>query len=229
MKNFKLFTFMILLAFISACDSEETPPTGNNASTGDYYPTAVNNEWTYSSGSSSYTSSLIAAETINNQLYYRFDNYSGVTASGTAVETDYWIRKDQGDYILRLDLDGNNGAYQVSMVNPVEIVLLQDYAQVGESWTSTANFEYTYTPLNSLYPNIPNVVSNTEYRYTMLQRDLTVTVQGVTYTEVLEVESVTSVPGATPVELTIYYAKDVGVIKTVAAGGNQELTNYTLY
>lgn len=227
----KLFYFLSISLLLASCGSEDLDDDiGNNQSTGDYYPTAINNTWTYGSGSNATTSIFTTTDVFNGKTYYKANTYNGTTTSGNTVISSTWIYKNNGDYILRLGVSGSNPAYTAELSEPVEITILKDYKNVNDTWTQTLNYEYEYTPTSSAYPQIPNITVNATYAYKILNKGLTKTVNGVTFNDVIEVELTYSdlVTNSTTVS-TSFYAKDVGIISSLSNGQVTDLTSYQLY
>lgn len=227
----KLLYFLCFAVLLASCGPEDTDDDiGNNQSTGDYYPTAINNSWTYGSGSSATTGGFVSTDVFSGKTYYKLNTYNGTTASGTNVASSNWVYKNNGDYVLRLGVVASNPYYSAALSQPVEVTFLKDYKAAGETWTQTVNFEYVYTPLSSAFPNVPNVTVSATYAYKIVNRDLTLTVPAGTFNNVLEVELTYSdlITGTSYVS-TSFYAKDVGIIRSVSGGSSTDLSAYSLF
>jgi hypothetical protein len=208
--------------------------TGGGTSSGDYWPSVINNSWSFSNnGAASQMMKIISTSNINGATYYNFDNVFGQTTqvSGTAAMR---MRKNSGDYYIKvestsLDLGGGMTATQTAF----EFLALKDYLAVNQTW----NGSYTQTTTYSGSPvPIPAVTMTSNYVGTILGTGLTETVDGETFTNVIKLKIVQtiSLPGSpnSTIETTYWYAKNVGPIKsqTLANGATNTaiLTDYVL-
>jgi len=235
----------IFILFIVSCENEPlegfdldelnniidpiVTPTGlgsvstvqEEASSGDYWPRAINNEWNFNStfyGPVSYD--MISTETIDGIEYYKFDELFGAEAFLRKSGDVYYTRSNASDFPLQ--------GYEVT-TSPIEVALLKDSAEVGDTWTTEVDYLITYTPIDANFPNIPAVPFQATYMFEMMGRDLTRTVEGNEYTEVLHVELTLTVPGNPLTEIVdYYYAKDVGLIEASGSADQSTLTAYSL-
>ena len=197
------------------------PPGGDDdddddpvASEGDYWPMAVNNEWDYV-----YTGDfeedpapmkIIGTEVIGGVTYYKINHY--FQESGTdelTGEADIHLRKDGGTYYERVSVDipAADGLPSIT-VAPYELIVFKDNLEVGESWTQTVVQTTTYG-----MSGFPPVTLTLTYKGTIMQKDLTVTVEGETYTDVIKEKFVQTVMG-TDYTVYVWFAKNVGPIKS---------------
>lgn len=218
--TFAIFAFMIASATFISCDNEPIDSTldlsnpenpGGGAASGDYWPTAVNNQWTYNqNGVDQEPMKMIGTEVFNNKTYYKFAPLSG-TGTEASISATTWLNKNNGVYTLKTgDLDvsvpGMSG-----MMTGFEYVLLKDNIAVNETWTGTYSQSTTYS-------GIPPMTQTTNYTGKILEKDATVVVDGETYTDVIKVHmnQQTSLMGTSfsIVNTEYWYAKNVGVVKT---------------
>lgn len=209
--------------------------SGGGTSTGDYWPAAVNNSWSFSNnGAASQIMKMISTSNIGGATYYNFDTVfgQGATVSGSAPMR---LRKNSGDYHIKiegttLDLGGGMAATQT----PFEFLVLKDYLSVNQTWngTYTQTTSYTGTPVP-----IPTATTNSSYTGTILGLGLTETVDGETFTNVIKLKivqaiTITGQPGTTAIETTYWFAKNVGPIKseTISNGSTTTaiLTDYVI-
>ncbi len=209
--------------------------SGGGTSTGDYWPAAINNSWSFSNdGDPSEMMEIISTSNVNGATYYDFDNIfgQGAQVNGTAAMK---MRKNSGDYFVRvegtsLDLGGGMSATQT----PFEFLVLKDYLTTNQTWNGTYTQSTSYTGGGI---SIPAATTNSNYTGTILGTGLTETVDGETYTNVIKLKivqtiTITGMPDTTTVETTYWFSKNVGPIKseTVSNGSTTTsiLTDYVL-
>lgn len=234
MKNIKLTTLFLLIFTVFAftsCDNEpidplligENPgggqnpggenPGGGGVSTGDYWPTALNNQWVFKQdGVVQPPMKMISVNSINTFTYYTFDQLFGTSSSGVAAGITARIRKNSGDYFLKIeDFTFDTGLGITGTLTGYEMPILKDYLTVGQTWSG--NFTQTAT-----FTGIPATSQTTNYVGTLLARDVTEIIEGTTYTNVIKVRvlQTVSVMGETStVDTEYWFSKNVGPIKAV--------------
>jgi hypothetical protein len=220
MKTIKLLPVLLLffsaVAFLS-CDSSIEPvdpalnvPPENpgGGTTGDYWPMAVNNSWTFvpeAINPEPQMMKIIATESINSSTYYKYDTFIGLSTEGQAFVGTVWTKKENGTYYVRQEasIPAVPGMPSIT-ISPLEIIILKDFLPVNGTWTQ--NFTQT-TTIEGL-PPIQTAVSITGK---ILEKDVTVTVNDVSYENVIKVEVIQNTQGQT---ITNYYsfAKNIGLI-----------------
>jgi hypothetical protein len=245
MKTIKsIFTILILsVAFTTiSCDVEPIDPAlsftddGGDAdgdggtSSGDYWPTAINNVWNMErDGLPLDPIKIIATGTFNGQTYYKFAPQSGTgtTASGTATT---WLNKNGGNYKYKVDEFTFDAGGFSGTQSGFEYIVLKDNLDVGQTWSGTFTQTTTMT-------GIPSITMTTNYTGTILAKNVTEVVDVETYTNVIKVKlvqnaSISGMPAAT-VETEAWYAKNVGPIKSVSTDSGiiyeSILVDYTLF
>jgi hypothetical protein len=238
MKTIKFLPIYLLffstVTFVS-CDSGiepvdpalNVPPDDNGGSTtGDYWPMAINNSWTYASeGEDQTPMKIIGTESINNSTYYKYDNFVGLTTEGSDFEGTVWTKKVNGTYYVRQEasIPAVPGMPSVT-ISPMEIIILKDFLAVNGTWTQ--NFTQTTT-----IEGLPPIQTAVGIVGKILEKDIEFTVNGVSYENVIKVELIQNTQGET---LTNYYwfAKNIGLIKyvNIALGETyeHELVTYTV-
>lgn len=237
MKRFKIlavFAVMISAASLVSCSNGTEPldPAintnnggGNGTLSGDYWPAAVNNEWTFSrNGIQQPPMKMIGTDNFAGATYYKF----APQGSGSAASATTWLNKNSGVYTLKTgDVNLNVGGL-TGVQTGYSMVLLKDIA-VGQTWTGTYNQTTTYS-------GIPPIQQTTNYTGSILEKDITMTVDGETYTNVIKMNmrQETSTSGSVSITNTEYwFAKNVGPIKTItySSGGAYQsiLTDYILF
>ena len=227
--------FVLSLAFTTvSCDNEPVDPAleigGGGSSSGDYWPTAINNEWLMErDGVALDPLKIVGTGNFGGQTYYKFapQSGSGTSTSGTVTN---WLNKSNGVYKLKTDdINVNAGGFSGTQTG-YEFIILKDNIAVGQSWSGTYTSTTTYT-------GIPSITLTTNYTGTILAKNVTATVDGETYNDVIKVSLVqnASMAGApaTVVNTEYWFAKNVGVIKSISndAGNSYEsiLVDYSLF
>lgn len=198
---------------------------GNSQPSNDYWPTAINNTWTLQqNGTNLPEMKIVSTETIGGNLYYKF-----APQSANGASNNNYLRKSSGSYYLRTSDTSLNISGLTGTQTGFEFIILKDNLPVDATWEGTYDQTTTYT-------GIPAITQTTDYSGTILAKDVTETVNGVTYNNVikLNIHQETSSPGALSIVNTEYwFAKNVGIIrsKTYAGSGiyTSVLVNYTLF
>lgn len=225
--TYALFAFMIAATSLTSCDNESIDsaidlsnpeiPGGGGTSSGDYWPTAVNNQWTYTqNGTAQPPMKMIATEVFNNKTYYKFAPITG-SGTGTTASATTWLNKNNGSYTLKTgDLDIGVPGMSATQTG-FEYVILKDNIEVDQTWTGT----YSQT---TTYAGIPPIVQTTNYTGKILAKNVTETVDGETYTNVIKMnmnqQTVVQGMSFSIVNTEYWYAKNVGVIKTKTYTGS---------
>nr|WP_294938659.1 hypothetical protein [uncultured Flavobacterium sp.] len=242
MKKFKFLTslaFFAAILFTSCGDTEPLDPAivtnngggdnggGNGTPSGDYWPTAINNQWMLvQNGTALPPMKMISTDNFGGATYYKFSPQS---SGSTATNVTTWLNKSGGVYKLKQgDVNINAGGFTGTQTG-YEMVLLKDNIAVNQTWTGTYNQTTTYT-------GIPAITQTTNYTGKILEKGITVTVEGETYTDVIKMNMLqeTSMTGSLSIVNTEYwFAKNVGPIKIITYSGSgtytSVLTDYTLY
>jgi hypothetical protein len=198
---------------------------GGGTSTGDYYPTAINNTWTLQqNGTNLAPNTIIGTEVISGSTYYKFNPTS---TSGITLNT--YVRKSNGSYFMKTGDSSLNFGGLTGTQTGFEFIILKDNISVGSTWNGTYNQTTTYA-------GIPAISQTTNYTGTILAKDVTETVFGETFNNVikLKIDQVTSTSGTTTTVTTEYwFAKNVGPIKAISTSAGTTSTSilidYTLF
>lgn len=184
--------------------------TGGTAD--DYWPRAIGNSWTFNTINNeveAYT--IVGTETLDGNEYYTFDDL---------FDAPSWLRKNGTDYYVRALFSGEVGGIAFTST-PFEVKMIKDDAIVGETWQSEVSYTISYDG------GIPDVDVDATYDFEMIERDISRTVEGVNYTNVIHIETVVNAIG-TIVTVQYYYAKDIGMIEYITDTGTASLMEYTL-
>ncbi|MFD2824756.1 hypothetical protein ACFS5M_13825 [Lacinutrix iliipiscaria] len=185
--------------------------------TQDYWPRAIGNSWTYNTffdGEQIYE--ISGTETIDGFEYYAFDE---LFANPT------WLRKSGVNYLMRSEISGSIPGYQFAST-PFIINMIKEDATIGETWESDVSYTISYTPETGS-PDIPDADVDALYSFEMIERDITRTVEGVNYTDVIHIELTVTALGTTDVS-HYYYANHIGMIEYLTNSGSNTLLEYTL-
>jgi hypothetical protein len=239
--TFAIFALIIAATTLTSCDNEaidsaidltnpENPenPGGGTAS-GDYWPTAVNNQWIFSqNGTVQAPMKMIGTDVFSGKTYFKFAPISG-SGGQTSATASTWLNKSNGVYTLKTG-DLNISAQGLTgMQSGFEYVILKDNIEVGATWTGSYNQTTSFT-------GIPPMTQTTTYTGTILEKDATVTVDGETFTDVIKM-NITQETVITGISLSIvnteyWFSKNVGPIRTkiYSGGGIYEsiLVDYTI-
>ncbi|MBY0485977.1 MAG: hypothetical protein K2P85_02115 [Flavobacteriaceae bacterium] len=198
--------------------------TGGGTSSGDYWPAALNNQWTMSqNGVTQQPMKMISVNSIGGLTYYTFNQTTG-TGGGSGASGITRLRKSSGNYYLKVeDLTINAGTF-TGVQTGYEMLLLKDYLTPGNTWTGSYNQTTTYND-----PIIPVISMNTNYTGTILSVGNTETVDGEVYPNVIKmtIHQVTSMTGLpnTIADTEYWFAKDVGPIKSTTTSGGSTFSN----
>lgn len=237
--TFAIFALLIATTTMTSCENESIDsdidltnpenPGGGNPS-GDYWPTAINNQWVFSqNGVAQAPMKLIGTEVFSGKTFYKFAPISGSGGQTSATASTY-LNKTNGVYTFKTG-DLNISSQGITgMQSGFEYVMFKDNLAVGESWTGTYNQTTTFSGL-------PAMTQTTTYKGTILEKDATVTVDGETYTNVIKMnmkqETIITGMSLSIVNTEYWFAKDVGPIKTKSYTGTTTYENilidYTLY
>lgn len=189
-----------------------TFPVTYSLGSGDYFPRTTYSNWSYQYDGNVNDSLLIKVTNItqlaNGNTFYVFA-YTNNIANG--FDTSGYYRKSGHDYFEWIDI----GTY-IRFDNPlwVDYIFLKDNLSTGDTWY-TRTFTGTVTPMGGSPVSV-----SARFFYTILQQNVTVNVNSVSYANTIEVkqELQQMVSGnwqtiASAGYLRNYYAKDKGLIK----------------
>ena len=179
-----------------------------STTSGDYFPRTVNSNWSYEFDNDPNDSLL--QKVISQTLIASGNTYNIFMATddvSLGFDTSGYYRKSSGDYYEFI----NAGDY-LGFDNPswLEFIFLKDNQAAGFSWTTPT--------FNGTIQGTPIAIRQ---KFTILQKDVSVTVKGVSYPNTIIVEqraeqyngiSWTDISAVVGV-IKNYYAKGVGLIK----------------
>lgn len=202
--------------------------TGGNSS-GDYWPTAINNQWTYSlDGTTNPPLKIIGTGTFSGRTYYKFSPQSGSGANSGATGVTTWLNKNNGVYSLKTDDMTINAGGMTGTQTGFEYIILKDNIAVNATWTGT------YSQTTSL-TGLPGMVQTINYVGKILEKDATATVNGQNFTNVIKVSikrEISILGMVTIADEEYWFSKNVGVIKSAQSYEGETfesiLVNYTV-
>ncbi|WP_316632527.1 hypothetical protein [uncultured Flavobacterium sp.] len=229
MKKLKATIFVTLcmsLFLLNSCQSNSSDDNGAEASTGDYWPTAVGNQWVMNQNGSEVAMKIISTESIKGDTYFKFNQFVGITneISGTGLIS---IKKVKGDYYLKVDDLVYDYSGFTAKAKGFEYLLFKDYLDVNKTWTGSFIQETTVN-----IPNFPGMKMTVNYTGTILEKATTVTVNGTTYKDVIKFkfhqEAKMDTQPTTYLDAEYWIAKDVGVVKMTSGETTSTLKSYVV-
>jgi hypothetical protein len=171
--------------------------------TGDYFPTTANSNWTYleegvALADSTYVLSTGTSKVFNTKTYSIF----------TYDQTDSgYYRKASGEYYEYIE--PANNPFPLDNPGSYEVTFLKDNVPAGSTW------------LKEIAGTIAGQAVTAKEKFTLLEVGATATVGGITFQNVIKVRRVYSIT-ALGTETVLYkidawFAKDKGLIKFVEA------------
>lgn len=184
------------------------------ATTGDYWPRAVGNQWIYNVGGVAQDPFvMISTDVVNGLNYFTFNTPDQPNTAATR------LRKLGSDYFIKTEQITHTGQFTGTTTGN-EVIILKDNLAVGGTWTDSFVQTTSYTGLQPIVLNI-SVLNTIE------AKNVTAVVNGTTYTNVIKTTRVTTV-GNDVYNGAYWFAKDIGPIKIVNGTNIQELASYDL-
>ena len=205
------------------------PITFLGAINSDYFPLTANSFWTYDAPALAPDTIYKVSSSIGTLAgnTYRF-LYYGVGAIGAATIDSTPYRKAVNDYFEYVSVD-TFSTFTFDVRQRAEINFLKENAIVGATWT-TPDFIGT----------VMGAATKVKYTFTITNTNTTVLVNGVTYTNVIQVtwKSIedTGSGYADAILYQTYFAKGIGMVKNVSTDPTgtipiftEMLRNYHVY
>lgn len=229
MKNFTtsfLLPLLMAFSFVACTNDSSNDDSAAENSTGDYWPTTVDNNWVFTQNGEETTMKIIGTDEMAGAKYYKFNQMFGATASLDA-QTSVWIKKNKGDYYIKIgEINIDYGTFTGKMTG-YEFIILKDYLEVNQTWSG--NFTNT-TSYN--VADFPSIVTTVNYTGKILEKGSVLVVSGTTYKDVIKFSFTqkASISGQASSETVTNYwiAKNVGVIKIETNGAVSELKSYVI-
>lgn len=208
---FLVLCTLFLSLFLTSCNSDEELEESNGVTTGNYWPMAVNNQWTYKyNGVLSTPSKITGTDNFGGVTYYQFQE-------ANAYNLQTWIAKKGASYFIKIGaLNYVENGVTIKM-DSYEYPVLKDDVPVTSAWTGTLKVNVTGTSGGNTVP----MTANIKYTGIITEKDATVVVNGVSYPNVIKLtlkQEVSLQNQITIAESIYWYAKNVGPIysKTIS-------------
>jgi hypothetical protein len=260
-----IFALAIVFSFTS-CDNEPLDddfpvnqnPNPNNpgsptdpgeGSTGDYWPTAVDNIWVYDTENADGSTNendyeMISETTFEGLPAFELDNFfvqSQLDAfDDPTIELTGYLIKNEGNYSYYVPGSETNELGFMTTFQPLNYVFFKDYLEEGESFSDSFTFSLTISfegDEDGIDFEPIDVSTTLDYTITVVQRDYEMTINEETFENVIHLNFASSYfdeefNQTISSESDVYFAKDIGPIKIVdqnpTEGFTSEITSYEL-
>ncbi len=205
LKKLPLIAILAIGTLITSCSKDDDGTTDTSSNTGkNYLPITTGNNWTYN-GSTSYTTTVGGTSVIGGETYHAMSNSTSTSQS--------YVRKSGSEYLI-VDQQG------YGTLTPQ--VLLKEAAAQGDVWN------WTLSVTNSGYTTV------NEYQFSIYDKLSSLTVNGVTYNDVLVIDLDLNTYFGGQLYYTLndsryYYANNIGMIKAEITGSTPvNLVSYSV-
>jgi hypothetical protein len=196
--------FMSLL--VTSCSNDDG--VSNGTSTGNYWPLAVNNTWTFTDGSANSDLKVIGTTDFGGSTYFEMFDES----TESQFNAQNWIAKKGGTYYQKVAETNFDSNGILINIKGYEVPLFKDNLEVNGTWVGSVSPKVTYTSGS----NSTTLPSKVKYTGTIVEKGATVTLNSQTYTEVIKMKmkiEVTINSQLTTSDIEYWFAKDVGPIR----------------
>lgn len=222
MKKFNLINAAVLFVTVLALSSCSSDGSGDSdgTSTGNYLPLAVGNKWNYTNGSTATLDQIIGTATFGGVTYYEDDD------SAVEIDIQNWVVKKGASYYQKAGTTTQVQGSITIVTAPYEIKQFRDDLAVGEKWHGSASPKVTYSGSSSGSFN-----AHINYEGTITARDVSETLGGVTYNNIIKTQMVATVNSngqINTINSEYWFAKDIGIIydSTTSTVDNVTKTRY---
>lgn len=225
--NFKLLALLFIATLtLSSCSSDDSGDS-NGTTTGNYLPLAVGNKWHYTNGTTATLDQIIGTTTFGGTTYYEDDD------SGAEIDIQNWLAKKGASYYQKVAETTYTESSITIVMQSYEMKMFRDDLAVGETWSGKASPKVNYSGASS-----GSFTAHIDYEGVITARDVSETVEGVTYNNVIKMEmnaTQTANSQVTTIHGEYWLAKDVGIImeSTTSSTDNitktRTLTSYELH
>lgn len=227
MKKIVLALLFVSALFTTSCSSDDSNGPSLGETTGNYWPMAVNNTWTFSSNGGSSDVKLIGSTVINGTTYYELSD-----AGDNVFGVQNWVAKKGATYFQKIaDTNLNQDGVSINMQG-YEIPIFKDNLEANASWGGTVSPKVTYT----FNGQSSSITTKIKYTGTIVEKNTTVVLNGETYPNVIKTKTKVEMKigeQTTLIDLEYWLAKDVGPIREyVSSNGSTEertLIDYILH
>lgn len=202
----KVFGLFLFIFTMSSCSSDDSKVEDYGTSTGNYFPLETNNKWWYVDNNNEVSLMYVGYPTnFNNLLYYYIDD------GGDELNVSNWIAQKGASYYQKVGVTFIPFGDATIKIDEYETKILRDDLPVGDVWNGSSPLKVTLLYGGS-FQDLP---SSLTYTGTILERDATEILGGVTYTQIIKmkmhvIETINS--ETTTSDLEYWFAKDIGII-----------------
>jgi hypothetical protein len=221
-----IFLSLFIALSFTACNDSSNDSENTENSNEDYWPTSVDNSWVYTQNSQEKTMKIIGIDEIDGVKYYKFSQLVGFE-SLTEGQFTAWIKKNNDEYYIKIDDIIVKYGDNTGKVSGYQFLLFKDNLAVNQSWGGTYNYTINYN-----VPDLPNVTTKASYTGTILEKGISLTLNGTIYNDVIKFRFIqkTSIngQGISEVAVDFWIAKNIGIIKMESLGVSSELKSYVI-
>ena len=219
---FKILSLLFISAFsLTSCSSDDAGES-NGTTTGNYFPTAVNNKWNYTNDVDATEINLIGTTTFGGQTYYEMTD----TSADPSIDIQVYMNKRGASYYQKSSPSTQTQGSLFITIEGFEVKMLQDDLEVGDTWSGSSNPKVTYTGSSS-----GQTKANIHYEGQITAKNATVMLGGITYTNVIKSQLIlTETVNSQTVTISgeNWFSKDIGLIydSTTMSTDNITKTRY---
>lgn len=217
-------TFLLVTSCKHNDDSSETIDEGETQ--GDYFPLALNNDWNFHfSESDDKEINLYSTLDFEGETYFITEGINPVDGSDL---TQGYRKSGAVYYCYNDEMTFSYSGLADIYIDPVAFVIFKDDLEEGETVVTEATSD---TQVVNPFTGTVNTTTSFTFTTTLLQKDISWEVNGVTYEDVIKVQLDAHAESLGEVfDGTVYYyfAKNVGPIQLETEVGTYTLTTYTL-
>lgn len=164
-----LLTLSFITCLLYSCKKGDNEKLNeNNDTVSDFMATTTGSWWLYGSNDGSITRRVATGK--DSMKLDRMYNYYENTDTMTQYFKPEYFGKNNDKFLMLVDLDG-------SATNYMNVVVMKDNPQLGETWSNTGNISYTGMTFNLLAEGEVTGVGQT------------MVINGHTYTDVVEINN----------------------------------------
>lgn len=213
----RVFILTVVLIFLNGCDSPVV--NENHIDNGNWWPLELDNEWNYSTtngvSNRNHVVKIIGNTNYLDMDYFVLNNkiYNGVTLEenydfyikrNSQKVYSYVINIEKSDLLKMADLIYENPilSSNLLMINPIK-----DGIELNESWSGTVQYKYSTIEED-------NILLNVQYTYLYEEHLDVMNVNGISYEDICKIKTTFTINDENSIGY-VYYAKDIGPIKSV--------------
>lgn len=219
--------FLSTVISFTSCSNDSSNNVAQN-STGDYWPTSVDNNWIYGQDATETSIKIIGTQEVNGDKYYEFNQ---LNIFGRAVEDlpTFRIKKNKGDYYINVGEINITANGVTTKITGYEFLLFKDYLGINETWEGNYSYTKSSNAANPLF-----ALTEGTYKGKILEKGISLTVNGTVFNDVIRFRFTQIIDGKNDAWPTWDYstdywiAKDVGIIRFSNDGKISELKSHVI-